>query len=163
MNKNKLQLILEKHKLWIDTDYANGECAYLQYADLQGAYLRDTYLRGANLQNAIINYPIACPETGNFIGYKKLQKNKIAKLLIAENAKRCSATGRKCRCSKAQVLEITDISGNIHYDEGVSVYDVDFIYRVGETVEIDNFNENRWNECSTGIHFFITRQEAVEY
>ena len=25
------------------------------------------------------------------------------------------------------------------------------------------FDTNRWNECAPGIHFFITRQEAVNY
>ena len=34
---------------------------------------------------------------------------------------------------------------------------------VGDIVRVDNFDKNRWNECSTGIHFFITRQEAVDY
>ena len=24
-------------------------------------------------------------------------------------------------------------------------------------------HENRWEECSTGIHFFLTRDEAVNY
>lgn len=28
---------------------------------------------------------------------------------------------------------------------------------------MDDFDENRKNECSTGIHFFITRQEAEDY
>ena len=31
------------------------------------------------------------------------------------------------------------------------------------TVEVDNFCENRWNECAPGIHFFINRQEAINY
>jgi hypothetical protein len=31
----------------------------------------------------------------------------------------------------------------------------------GEKVE--NFNEDRWNECAAGIHFFITREEAIDY
>ena len=25
------------------------------------------------------------------------------------------------------------------------------------------FDENRWNECSHGIHFFIDKQEAISY
>jgi hypothetical protein len=34
---------------------------------------------------------------------------------------------------------------------------------VGETIEVKDFDDDRWNECSAGIHFFITRKEAVEY
>ena len=192
MDNYELQKILKKHKLWIQTEGEIGECADLQYANLQGinlwhanlqganlqgAYLQGAYLRdanlqganlqdadlqGANLQDADLNYPINCPETGSFIGYKKAVDGRIVKLLITDDAKRCSGTRRKCRCSKAQVLEITDISGNNH-DNAISIHDKNFIYKVGKTVEVDNFDENRWNECSTGIHFFITRQEAVEY
>ena len=44
-----------------------------------------------------------------------------------------------------------------------SNYDSRFVYRIGETVEVPNFDDDRWNECAPGIHFFITRQEAVEY
>lgn len=33
----------------------------------------------------------------------------------------------------------------------------------GEIVEEPQFNDDRWNECSEGIHFFINRQEAVKY
>lgn len=29
--------------------------------------------------------------------------------------------------------------------------------------EVADFDENRWNECAPGIHFFITRDEAVRY
>ena len=36
-------------------------------------------------------------------------------------------------------------------------------YRVGETVRPDKWDENRFNECSNGIHFFITRIEAENY
>jgi hypothetical protein len=85
-------------------------------------------------------------------------------LQIPKNAKRSSATTRKCRCSKAKVLSITEIDGS---DSGIteirSDRDESFIYKVGETVSVSNFDENRWNECSTGIHFFITRDEAVRY
>ena len=90
------------------------------------------------------------------------------KLLIPEDAKRSSASGRKCRCDKAIVLEIQDLDGNT-VDENVhSVFGhagmARFWYRKGETVKpMLPFDENRFNECSSGIHFFINRQEAVEY
>ena len=144
--------------------------ADLSGADLSGANLREADLRGANLSEANLrgaknlNFPIACPEEGSFIGFKKCQDGKIVKLKIPVDALRCSATGRKCRCSKAKVLSITNIDGtDANVGMAISKYDRNFIYKVGETIEVPNFNTDRWNECSTGIHFFITRQEAVDY
>ena len=149
---------------------ANLYQANLHEADLRGAdlYQADLYqadLRGADLRGAKnLNFPIACPEEGSFIGFKKCQDDKIVKLKIPVDALRCSATGRKCRCSKAKVLSITNIDGtDANVGMAISKYDRNFIYKVGETIEVPNFNTDRWNECSTGIHFFITRQEAVDY
>lgn len=108
-------------------------------------------------------YPLQCPETGSFTGYKKAC-GYIVKLEICADAKRSSATSRKCRCSKAKVLGITNMDGSESELTGVaSDYDENFIYRVGETVEVPDFDKNRWNECAAGIHFFITRDEAVMY
>ena len=107
---------------------------------------------------------MVCPEKGSFIGYKKCRYDLIVKLEIPEDALRSSATTRKCRCSKAKVLSITNPDGaeaNVEY--AVSKKDSGFLYKVGEVVSVDDFDTNRWNECSTGIHFFITREEAVEY
>jgi hypothetical protein len=83
-------------------------------------------------------------------------------------AKRSSATGRKCRCNRATVLDIQSVEFNGlslagMVREAFSSYKMNFIYKIGETVYVEDFDDNRWNECSTGIHFFITRQEAVEY
>ena len=47
--------------------------------------------------------------------------------------------------------------------DGCNSYDKSFIYKVGEIVSVDNFDEDRWNECSAGIHFFTSFQEAAEY
>ena len=143
---------------------ANLEGAYLKGAYLEGAILYGANLYGANLEGAKgMTLPIACPVEGEFIGFKKAH-GYIVKLKITEDAKRCSATGRKCRCSKAMVLSITNVDGT---DGGISEvsssYDSTFVYRVGETVEEPNFCEDRWNECSQGIHFFITRKEAENY
>ena len=142
--------------------------ANLYGADLRGANLCDAYLYGADLRDADLRgadlrCPINCPETGSFVGYKKARDHRIVKLQITENAERCSATGRMCRCSEAKVLSITSIDGVTTYTEAFSKHDIDFKYEVGKTVKVDNFDNNRWNECSTGIHFFITRQEAVDY
>ena len=142
--------------------------ANLRSADLSGADLRSADLSGANLLNVRYDectgfFALVCPEEGSFIGYKKANGH-IVKLRITEDALRSSATSRKCRCSKAEVLSITNLNGE---DDGVtsvpSNYDSDFIYRVGTTVEVEDFETDRWDECAAGIHFFITRQEAVQY
>lgn len=116
-----------------------------------------------------------CPEEGSFIGYKKIiyldkdapleveDKGILVKLLITEDAKRSSGYGRKCRASKAKVLSMTDINTGKEVSVGCSMHDPDFIYKTGEIVEVNNFNNDRWNECSSGIHFFITKQEALDY
>ena len=170
--------------------YANMYGAFCCYANLNGVDLRNADLREANLfranlkdanlfgvnlknaniinaeisENTKIDYPIACPETGSFIGYKKAGCEKIVKLQICEDAKRSSATAKKCRCSKALVLAIENIDGS---DSGLqkiaSDFDHCFIYRIGEIAEVPDFDDNRWNECAPGIHFFMDRQDAVEY
>ena len=144
--------------------------ADLYKADLTGANLRKAYLYGAYLYGADLSgaddlrLPIACPEEGSFIGFKKCLNELIVKLEIPADALRCSDTRRECRCSKAKVLSITNVDGSdADTDTVASKYDKNFIYEVGETVEVPNFDTNRWNECAPGIHFFVTRQEAVEY
>ena len=144
--------------------------ADLRYADLRGADLRganlcDADLRGANLCDAknIPYIPYACPDSSSFVGYKKT-KDGIVELEILSDARRSSATGRKCRCDKAKVLGIYDYEHNLlDIQETVSNYNSDFVYKVGEIVEEPNFCEDRWNECAEGIHFFINFQEAVNY
>ena len=154
---------------------ANLRGANLRNADLRYANLRGADLRGADLRNADLLYanlrgaknisfiPMACPDTGAFIGYKKTS-GYILKIEILQDARRSSSSSRKCRCDKAKVLEIQNLYGDIaNVKEVKSDYDKNFIYRLGEIVEEPNFCEDRWNECAEGIHFFINRQEAVEY
>ena len=148
---------------------ANLRDVNLGCVDLSGADLKGADLSGANLWDADLRcvknifFPIACPEKGSFIAFKKAGCY-IIELFIPSNAKRCSATSRKCRCSKAKVISITTPSGDkTNITEVHSNYDPNFIYKLGEYVEVKNFDDNRWNECSTGIHFFLTRQEAVNY
>ena len=144
--------------------------AYLSRADLSGAHLSGADLRGAYLSGADLSgaknvpyIPYACPDFGMFIGFKKAF-GYIVVLEIPEDAKRLSATGRKCRCNKAKVLEIQNIDGTkANVTKVASGYDSNFVYEVGKTVSVDNFCEDRWKECSPGIHFFINRQEAVNY
>ena len=149
---------------------ANLRGADLWGANLRGADLREANLRGADLRGADLRgaenvpyIPMVCPEEGSFIGYKKAG-NKIVKLLITEDAKRSSAITRKCRCNKALVLAIYELDGSISkVTEVASNRDHNFIYKINKEVVVDDFDNNRWNECSTGIHFFMQRQEAIDY
>ena len=166
-----------------ETDLRNADLrgADLSEADLVGADLRGTDLRGTNIENANtssaifdnntkIDFPMACPETGSFIGYKKIVWTReyfnddfIVKLEIPEDAKRSSGFSNKCRCSKAKVLEIRDIRTNKTIVKVTNKNMHTCIYKVGEYVYPDYFDECRWHECSHGIHFFMTEDEALNY
>ena len=140
-------------------------------ADLGGADLGCANLGGAYLRDAknIPFVPLACPSDGAFVGWKKVydkEKGKecLVKLLITEDAERCSATGRKCRCSKAQVLAIYDLDNNMEeMGSCTNTQYAETIYKVGCEVLPDKWDDNRWNECSNGIHFFTNKQEAIDY
>lgn len=141
---------------------ADLRSADLRGADLSDADLRDANLCGANLRDAKGCY-LSCPTEGSFIGWKKASGH-IVKLRIPEDARRSSATGHKCRCDKAYVMEIQNMDGTRATVDAVrSDHDQNFVYTVGATVEVPDFDDNRWSECAQGIHFFIDRREAVEY
>ena len=140
--------------------------ADLSGADLSGANLRDAYLRGAYLSGAYLrgakdaDLAIAVtrilPE-GDLIGWKKCHHGVIVKLRIPAEAKRSHAFGRKCRAEFADVLEV------IGAEVGISSHDDKTEYRTGQRVTPDSFDENWMDECSHGVHFFITRLEAEAY
>lgn len=143
--------------------------ADLSRADLHGANLRGANLRGANHVKLSIAKTSILPDEGDVIGWKKANADDetpiIVKLLIPADAQRSNSTGRKCRASKAQVLDLQDKQGNSLPPDSTahSSYDPDFTYKKGETMHVEDFDTNRWNECAPGIHFFITRIEAAEY
>ena len=155
-----------------DLRHANLRYANLRNADLEHVNLRHTDISNArlidaNLQDIKIDihttgYGLACPEKGSFIGYKKAGEC-IIELLILEDAKRSSATSTKCRCSKARVLDIEDIKKKEKVKEIGSNYDNNFIYKTGEVVYVNDFDNDRWNECASGIHFFMSRDYAINY
>ena len=157
-----LEEILERHKHWW---YENCDGWRNMKADLSGANLSGANLYGANLSGAknVPFIPMACPDTGAFIGFKKASSH-IVMLGIPEDARRLSATGRKCRCDKAIVIRIQEMDGTTSdLTEVTSDRDSSFVYKVGKMVSVPDFCEDRWQECSAGIHFFINRQEAVNY
>ena len=146
--------------------------ADLSCADLRCANLSDADLSDANRVKLSLAKISILPDEGDIIGWKKayvdgtmLPKPVIVKLLIPADAQRSNATGRKCRASTARVLDLQDKQGNSLPPDttAYSSYDSYFTYKKGETVHVEDFDTNRWNECAPGIHFFITRIEAVEY
>ena len=177
MKQEELNSIVELHRKWLYNE-EGGKRADLSFenlrdADLCGANLYDANLRGAKNGGLAAAMTVVCPE-GAIIGWKKLDavdenrcmtyKKVIAKLLIPGDAKRSNSTGRKCRASKAQVLELQNIDGSPYTGVAESTHTGGFYYEAGKTVYPEKpFDDDRWEECASGIHFFITREEAVDY
>jgi hypothetical protein len=126
--------------------------ADLADADLAGANLADA--KGSDL---VIAMSRILPD-GQLIGWKKCDGNVIVKLQIPAEAKRSHAFGRKCRAEFADVLEVIGGDVGITDNHGPRTE-----YRVGQRVKPDSFDDNWMDECSNGIHFFITRLEAENY
>ena len=120
--------------------------------------------------------PLRCPSSGSFIGWKKAFYGDpnltdyypicIVKVLIPEDARRFSAFSEKCRCDKAEILDAYD------YDTGCplkkntvirSIFNPSFEYRIGDTITIPDFDGNRWDECSSGFHFFVGEEFAKNF
>lgn len=170
-----------------NTIFSRCDLSYVDFceADLSGVWLKTSNISNADFQHAynVPYIPIACPSDGSFIAWKKVVDQKqcqetymehesiidklssndayLIKLEIPEDAKRSSATTNKCRCDKAKVLKITHLKTGETIEE-VTTFN-DCVYKVGEMIYPDRFDDNRWNECSNGIHFFINKEEAIEY
>ena len=150
---------IKSHLAWRNNEDGGERLSTPYRANLRGADLSGAYLRGANLRDAKSNYltigfNLACPDSGSFDGWKKCNDGIIVKVRVPAGARRSSATTRKCRAEYIKVLEVYGA------DEAVSSWDETTVYRKGETVRAHQWDENRWNECSGGIHFFLTRAEA---
>lgn len=149
------------------------DCVFIG-CDFKDAYLPPFFNphRMSNCKN-IPYMPMACPEEGEIIGYKIALNvrlvggnhfaNVLVTLKIPADAKRSSAGGRKCRCDKAKVIGLENVFTHERLSIAYSKYDAWFEYHIGEEISEPNFNENRWDECSKGIHFFINRKEALQY
>jgi hypothetical protein len=171
ITKDELKVILENHLKWLRNETggekANLTGANLTRANLTGADLTRANLTGANLTRANLTranltaFKIG-PDEGAFIGFKKCQAGIIAKIQIPAKAKRMSSlVGRKCRCSEAEVLELK--KGEMEVSIAYSQYKSSFVYEVGKTIKPDSYDDDIRVECSHGIHFFITREEAEKY
>ena len=164
-----------------DADLSNVNFSYsnLPWASLNGANLYNTNwycacfymadLRNAkNIPSCVQSITSILPE-GEIIGYKKaycdLYQACLVKLRIPADAKRSNSTGRKCRCDKAIVESAEYLDGTQIDSKNIicSLYERAFTYHIGDTIRPDKFDNNRWAECSNGIHFFITKEEALSY
>ena len=150
----------------------------MEYVDFKGSFFSNYEFIDSDLVGAknVPYIPMVCPDEGSFIGWKKClttdqpipcgmpkhDRPCLVKLRILEDSKRSSGAGRKCRCDKAEVIAIEKLDGT-PIQKAYSNYDKSFIYEVGKIVSVDNFDEDRFDECSAGIHFFINKQEAINY
>jgi len=173
MNAEEIATIISLHSKWLKNESdgkradlyganlrsanlygANLRSADLYGANLYGADLRSANLYGANLYGADLHAFQICPEEGGFIGWKKLLNGIICKLLIPSDAKRTSSLiGRKCRAEFVKVLD----------GEGVDGHTGKLRYSPGEIVRPDSYDDDIRVECTHGIHFFITRDEAEKW
>ncbi len=142
-----------------DLSRADLSRADLSGADLSGADLSRADLSGAENSELVIASCSIVPSEGAFVGWKKLKGDVIARLVIPHDAKRLNSIGsRKCRASKVFVHEIfSDVK--THFDKHTG----QTAYTEGQDVVPDSFDEDIRIECSHGIHFFLTREEAEAY
>ncbi len=145
---------------YADLRHANLNGADLRYADLSNADLRYADLNDANLRGAIgnlIEYRKGKILSDAIIGYKKCQNNIIVTLEIPAGAVVFSINGNKCRTNKCKVVAIDGAN------KAISIYNSSFTYEVGKEIIIDDFNLEYNVECSNGIHFFMTKDEAINF
>ena len=141
---------------------SNFKVSILHETIFTKARIENTSFKETKINHLTTGLYSSCPEEGSFIGFKKAN-NCLVKLKILSDARRSSATGHKCRCDKAKVLKITDLKTGEEVKEVNSSYDHSFIYKVGKVVDEPSFNENRWNECTEGIHFFLSKELAMNW
>ena len=156
-------------------NFQNAEMwgACMRGCDMTGCNICGANLYAAVLENAILTdvkadentkwYRLRCPETGAFVAYKKCVYDRIVQLLVPADAKRTSSTYPACRCNKAKVLTIKSFDETEEFDEAWSLVDENFVYRKGQWVEVKDFNEDRWFDSTTGIHFWMRRDDAIGY
>ena len=162
-----------------DMSGANMSRANMSGADLSGANMSRANMSRANMSGAnmsranlkeIKNAALSLaqthitPQEGSFVGWKKLRNGVIAKIVITHDARRINAVGsRKCRASKVFVHEMYSPDGAIFTGVGIGQYDSKTTYETGKETIPDSFDDSITDECSHGIHFFLTREEAEAY
>jgi hypothetical protein len=147
-------------------------CADLRDANLRNADLRDADLCNADLCNADLRNADLCnadlrnwkivPPAGSFVAWKKGGNGEIIKIKIPAWARRTSCLiNRKCRAEFVVTLEITKEGKPVL--ECCGGYDKNTTYRVGKCTAPDKYDPDERVDCSHGIHFFLTREEAEEW
>jgi hypothetical protein len=139
-------------------------------ADLSGADLFEANLSGADLTEAkdwerIKHKFQIIPEEGSFVAWKKCKNRKVVKLQIPAKAKRtCNIINRKCRSEFVKTLGIYDVYGNkLEEKKATGIHDWSFIYEVGKITTADFFDDDMTKDCTNGIHFFVTFEEAKNW
>ena len=144
-----------------DLSMANLSMVNLSIANLIGADLSGANLSMANLSMANLSgadeFRLGKILTEPLTGYKKTREGVVITAEIPIGAIVFCINGSKCRANKAK---ITDMEGHeiLH-----SSYDNSFEYRIGQEINIKDFNLMYNVECASGFHFFKTRKEAEEY
>ena len=141
---------------WAIKNKSNLRYADLRYANLSYANLRDADLSSAKNSELAIARTVIVAQ-GELDVWKKCKDGILVELRIPREARRSSAFGRKCRCEFADVIKV-------HHNSGLakSTSDAKHIveYREGTRVTCHEWDDNRWEECSGGIHFYLTKEEA---
>lgn len=114
------------------------------------------------------------PSEGSFIGWKagviftgspalffRPRRICLIKLRIPEDAKRLCAI-HKCRASKVEVLEITDLETGEELPMAMAPL-YPFEYYKGQTYECPGFDESPWDICAPGFHFFLDKRDAIAW
>ena len=138
--------------------------ADLRYSYLVGANLRDAKLREANLSDIdlrgakgnLLEFRKGKILTDKMLGFKKCRDNVIVTLEIPRGAIVFSINGTKCRTNRAKVIAIDGADRAISRHKYMSYY-------VGDEFNVYDFNCEYNVECGEGIHFFTTKEEAINY
>ena len=151
---------------WANLSGANLSEADLRWADLRWANLSEADLSEANLSEADLieanlseadKFRLGKVLDDPLTGYKKTKEGVVITAVIPAGAIVFCINGSKCRTNRAK---ITYMAGHevLH-----SSYDNSFEYRLGQEIEIKDFNLMFNVECASGFHFFRTREEAENY
>ena len=150
-------------------DKTNFSYADLSSADLLEADFHKSTLCGAAFGNTrnMPYIPTWLP-VESFIGWVKVigeTESYIVKIKVLNDSQRFRGVGDICRCNKALVLEIQNLEGEKLDIEEIEYHDKKgtLIFHVWEVTECEEWYPGRWNDCQSGITFFIDRHSAVLY
>jgi hypothetical protein len=120
----------------------------------------------------IIGYKLIYLEPSSIVGYIYNQTNErfgIATLKIDRSSKNnlnrlpTKSYYAKYRAESAEIIDITDITGNYHYTKGYSAIMTGGFYNLGEVIRADKWSDDENDICSNGIHFFLSRDAVLSY